>query len=306
MDKKNIHSTNCGVSLSCLPLISVIIPVYNTESYLRECLDSVVNQTFKGIEIICVNDGSPDNSKSILEEYAKKDNRIHLIDQKNQGVVTARNNGIEVAKGKYIYCLDSDDKIAINALEILYNFAKKNPKYAVVTCQAMKFGIEQGLVVLPKPTTVNMYKCNCVVSTLGLYEKRFWQKYGGYDTRFNDGIEDYDFWMNFINDGQKIIKLSKVLFYYRIKNKNESRNEQTKINHGRLCELIHQKYPNIEKQINKTKFTYYISLITVDKNDYKLKIKLFKIFPLYTIKHKNGYVIHKLLGFIPVLLVTRG
>ena len=78
--------------------ISVIIPVYNVSEYLPTCLDSVINQTYKNLEIICVNDGSPDNSAAILFEYAKKDSRIKVINQENQGVSLARNNRIDKAK----------------------------------------------------------------------------------------------------------------------------------------------------------------------------------------------------------------
>ena len=102
--------------------ISIIIPVYNTEKYLRECLDSVINQTFKNIEIICVNDGSTDNSLEVLKEYAQKDKRIVIKQQENKKVAAARNNGYKSATGKYVYFLDSDDYLyRNNALEIIYN-----------------------------------------------------------------------------------------------------------------------------------------------------------------------------------------
>ena len=101
--------------------VSVIIPVYNTENYLRACLDSVVNQTLRDIEIICVNDGSTDNSLSILKEYAEKDSRIVLINQKNAGVSVARNNAIAVAKGEYLAFLDSDDWFELDAMEAAYS-----------------------------------------------------------------------------------------------------------------------------------------------------------------------------------------
>ena len=89
--------------------ISVIIPVYNVEEYLGECLDSVISQTLKEIEIICVDDGSPDNSIKILNRYAEEDERIKIISQKNLGLSGARNSGIKIATGRYIYFLDSDD-----------------------------------------------------------------------------------------------------------------------------------------------------------------------------------------------------
>ena len=103
-----------------MPKISVIVPVYNVEKYLPKCLDSIVNQTLKDIEIICVNDGSPDNSLAIMKEYAKKDKRIKLIDQKNAGLGAARNVAIRQAKGTYLYFADSDDWLDETCLEKLY------------------------------------------------------------------------------------------------------------------------------------------------------------------------------------------
>ncbi len=99
--------------------VSVVIPVYNTEEYLREALDSIVNQTLRDIEIICVNDGSTDDSAEILDEYAKKDSRISIITQENKGLSCARNAGIMKARGKYIYFMDSDDILETTALEEL-------------------------------------------------------------------------------------------------------------------------------------------------------------------------------------------
>jgi glycosyltransferase involved in cell wall biosynthesis len=106
--------------------ISVVIPVYNTEKYLKECLESVLNQSLKGIEIICINDGSTDNSLKILESYSKNDSRIKIINQKNMGLSEARNSGIKIARGKYIHFLDSDDFYTNNdTLSILYKTIEK-------------------------------------------------------------------------------------------------------------------------------------------------------------------------------------
>ena len=105
--------------------ISVVIPVYNVEDYLEECLDSIVNQTFTDLEIICVNDGSKDNSLEILNEYAKKDDRIIVIDQENGGHAVATNVGMEYATGKYLFLMDSDDSLKLDALELTYNAAEE-------------------------------------------------------------------------------------------------------------------------------------------------------------------------------------
>ena len=108
------------------PKVSVIIPVYNVEKYLRQCLDSVVNQTLQEIEIICIDDGSTDNSPKILKEYAAKDKRIKIIKQKNAGQAMARNNALAIAEGKYAVFVDSDDCLVLNALEKIFTRMEKN------------------------------------------------------------------------------------------------------------------------------------------------------------------------------------
>lgn len=93
------------------PLITVIVPVYNVEKYLRRCLDSIIGQTYQNLEILCIDDGSIDNSGEICEQYAARDARIKVIHQENQGLSTARNRGLDAAEGEYIAFVDSDDYI---------------------------------------------------------------------------------------------------------------------------------------------------------------------------------------------------
>lgn len=104
--------------------ISVVLPVYNVADYLRKCLDSLVNQTFKDFEVICVNDGSTDLSLSILDGYALTDSRFKIVNQENQGLSGARNTGIEHVQGEYVLFVDSDDWLEENALKELYNHVK--------------------------------------------------------------------------------------------------------------------------------------------------------------------------------------
>lgn len=102
------------------PLISVIIPVYNVERYLAQCLDSVINQTYPNLEIICVNDGSKDSSLEILQEYAQEDPRVHILDKENAGVSRARNDALKLATGSYVMFVDSDDWIDLNTCETAF------------------------------------------------------------------------------------------------------------------------------------------------------------------------------------------
>ena len=106
------------------PLISLLIPVYNVERYLRECLDSAVNQTLRNIEIICINDGSTDSSPAIIREYMSRDPRIKMIDKANSGYGDSMNRGLETARGKYIGILESDDFMTSDALEKLVGAAE--------------------------------------------------------------------------------------------------------------------------------------------------------------------------------------
>ena len=103
-----------------MKLISIIIPIYNNEKFISRCLDSIINQTYKKIEIIIVNDGSTDKSLDVISKYEKKDNRIKVINKKNEGVSIARNIGIESSKGDYITFVDADDWLELDAIEKLY------------------------------------------------------------------------------------------------------------------------------------------------------------------------------------------
>lgn len=105
--------------------VSVIVPIYNVDKYLKKCLDTLINQTLKEIEIICVNDGSTDTSEQILSEYAERDSRIIVIKQENKGLSVARNTGMAIAKGEFIGLVDSDDWVELNYFEKLFEVAKK-------------------------------------------------------------------------------------------------------------------------------------------------------------------------------------
>ena len=116
-----------------MPKISIIVPVYNVEQYINRCIDSLLGQTLKDIEIILVDDGSPDQCPQICDEYARKDSRIKVIHKKNNGLGYARNSGLELATGEYIAFVDSDDYVNINMYEKLYNETINN-NFDIVYC----------------------------------------------------------------------------------------------------------------------------------------------------------------------------
>lgn len=109
--------------------ISIIVPVYNVEPYLRRCVDSILAQTLTDFELILVDDGSPDGCPAICDEYAEKDSRVHVIHKENGGVSSARNTGMAVAEGKYFLFCDSDDYVSPQWCETLYVAAEGDPNY---------------------------------------------------------------------------------------------------------------------------------------------------------------------------------
>lgn len=127
------------------PVISVVVPVYNVEAWLSECLDSIIAQSISDMEIICVDDGSTDNSPEILKEYAARDERIRVITQENRGVSEARNCGAREAKGEFLYFMDSDDIIEPEALELCIN-DMKNRNLEYVCFNAVGFADSQDKV----------------------------------------------------------------------------------------------------------------------------------------------------------------
>lgn len=117
--------------MSKQPKVSIIVPIYNVEKYLDRCIQSLINQTLKEIEIVLVDDGSPDNCPQMCDEYAKKDSRIKVIHKKNAGLGYARNSGMEIMTGEYVAFVDSDDFVDVKMYEVLYESAKQNDCDAV-------------------------------------------------------------------------------------------------------------------------------------------------------------------------------
>lgn len=259
--------------------ISVIIPVFNTDKYLAETLDSVLNQTFKEFEVICVDDGCTDNSPKILENYRKKDSRIKVIHQNNMGVVFARNNAINAAEGKYIFPLDSDDIIETSLLEKSYA-AITAGKGDVITCQVQTFGRENKKMFLRNPSKINLSCDNCLVNA-ALFSKSLFISSGGFDPAFSKGLEDWDLWLNFVfRMGAKIYRIPEILFYYRLKELKESRNELQKEYYidDLVCQLK-RKYPEVRRYQILNKFIRFIFYVK-DKKD-KIVFRVFGITIFY-------------------------
>ena len=155
------------------PLVSIIVPIYNVEPYLKKCIDSIINQTLTNIEIILVNDGSTDNCGKIIDEYAKMDNRVIAIHKENGGQASARNMGLEISRGKYIGFVDSDDWIDSNMYEIMYK-SIEGSKSDICVCGRKTYSSNEKLSykldIIDETIDFRYYKVDEYVSKRLFYE----------------------------------------------------------------------------------------------------------------------------------------
>ena len=161
--------------------VSIIIPVYNNEAYVQKCIDSVKKQSFEEFEAIIVNDGSTDNSRSIIEALIEKDERFHLINQENQGVAAARNRGIDQAKGKYLTFIDGDDYIGRDYLKNLYETAE-TAQAQMVICGFCYTGEDGKIIKKVIPGEYKRYEreewtFRIAATWAHLYLRELWEKY---------------------------------------------------------------------------------------------------------------------------------
>ncbi|MDR0676777.1 MAG: glycosyltransferase [Elusimicrobiota bacterium] len=259
--------------------ISIIIPVYNTEKYLRQCLNSVINQTLKDIEIICVNDGSTDNSLEILKEYSQKDSRIKVIPKNNTGYGHTMNVGLDNAAGEYIGILEPDDWIEKDMLETLFLLAEKY-NVEVVKCDFFNYRsypqeinkVAKCIPELLKDRVINPEKnteillMNYSIWT-AIYKRDFLKIY---NIRFNEtpgaSYQDVSFSFQVFANAKSVYLCSKNLLHYRVDNENSSVKNKSKIfcvcDEFAKIENFLQKNPDkkelFEGRKNQIKYMSYI------------------------------------------------
>lgn len=245
-------------------LISVIIPVYNVEAYLRECIDSVLNQTYKNFEIILVNDGSTDSSGEICDEYVEKDDRITVIHQKNSGPSKTRNTGLENANGKYIYFLDSDDYIENNALELLVNTAESNDA-DLVFFDAHSFSddgaeIRQGYVINGTYNTKSGYEILTELHDNNDYHCAIYLLFIKHQLLIDNEIaflesaycsEDMLFTYQIYCSAQKAVQCKNTLYHRRYRANSIVTSKKTQ-RHFRSCRDVYEEIRDYSEKIGKT------------------------------------------------------
>lgn len=216
-----------------MPKVSVIIPVYNQGKFLSDAIESVIAQTYKDVEIVCVNDGSTDNSKEIIESFVNKHNNILFLNEtENKGVINARNIAIDLSKGEYILPLDADDSIEPTYIEKAVKILDKNPKVGIVYCKAKLFGTKNEYWDLDDFDKSDFLYKNCIFCT-AMFRKKDFINVGKYKNYMKFGCEDYDLWISLIEHGFEVYRIDEILFNYRQHN-GISRTTINKINNNKV------------------------------------------------------------------------
>lgn len=283
--------------------LSIIVPVYNVEKYLPKCLESLIKQTLKDIEIICINDGSMDNSLAILKEFASKDSRIKIIDNQHQGVAKTRNTGIEQSTGEYIGFVDSDDYIDIDFFEKLYNSAtKSNSDIAIASILKHKnfFNIynakytkeETAITIQDKIKLCEDKKHFFFYAWNKIYHSGFIKEN---NIKFSEGqiYEDVMFAIKALYYSNKIISVYGTKYHYiehensltKYKDKTGEKEHDLIKAYSELQEFCNSKNIEIPERLNyytKENFGFILNLY---KGKYQSKIQLFNIFTIATISN---------------------
>lgn len=199
--------------------VSIIIPCYNQAEYVKEAIESALNQTYKNIEIVVINDASKDNSSDVIKECANKHENIIFLDEKeNKGVVKSRNLAIEKCSGDYILPVDADDKIAPDFAEKAVKILNDNEDIRIVYSRIMFFGAINKEFKLETFNPNRIIFNNCIPNT-ALYRKCDFIAVGGYKDYMKDGWEDWNMWLSILEIAQNkekcAYKIDEFMYFYR-------------------------------------------------------------------------------------------
>ncbi|MCF0124254.1 MAG: glycosyltransferase [Clostridia bacterium] len=245
------------------PLVSIIVPIYNVEPYLVQCIESIINQTYKNLEIILVDDGSPDNCPKICDDYASRDSRIVVIHKKNGGLSDARNAGLDIAQGDYITFVDSDDWIHSNYIEILSN-GYQNKKIDIVigehdligeNIKSQRVSFNENSQIYDARDIIKIFFSNNSDEKYGVAWGKLYKKELFANVKFPKGKYHEDNFLTpiLLHKANKIFITNKVLYHYRIRSNSITSKKHPfdllealessyfhfkKINDSEICNLI--------------------------------------------------------------------
>jgi len=220
------------------PLVSVVIPCYKYGKYLNQCIDSVLGQTYLNVEVIVVNDKSPDDTSAIVRNYSG----VNLIEHEvNKGLAASRNTGVRAARGEYVLCLDADDYLAPECIEkCVWEMA-----HCDVVCPGQQC-FEGGHDFWPRDEfcfTLKDFLANNQIHCASLFRKSFWEKIGGFDESMKLGFEDWSGWISMVEKGARIRAVNQPLFWYRVHADSMQRTVTTPDRYDEIFRYMRRKHP---------------------------------------------------------------
>lgn len=251
------------------PLVSVVMPVYNSEKYLKEAIESILHQSYTNFELLIVNDGSTDESGKIINQYKKQDKRIKvikLLKPHGYGGEVATNFAIKQCKGDYIAKMDADDISIFNRIEKEVKYLENNRDVFLVGCQALvinKSGVVIGKRINPCNSDsiyTKMYFKNCIVHPTVMFRNEFF-KDDFYKIEF-ETHNDYNSWFFYLTKGKKFANLSDFLIFYRVHGTNETyKNIKKKFKNN---DLMREKYKKFFHVPLKTEFVLMVQRLLIN------------------------------------------
>ena len=288
--------------------VSIIIPVYNSEKYIGRCLDSIINQTYKNLEIICLNDGSKDKSIDVLNEYKKKDKRIVIVDKQNEGVSKTRNKGIKIATGDYIMFCDNDDYFDKDYVEI---YVKAMLKYdADVIMGGYKRPNSKGKILINyslKEGKLNKELIKITAPWAKLFKRDYIVK-NNIEFLPNNLGEDFYFNIQALIMSEKVYRISYVGYNWYYNEESVSNTTQKSFEKADIFNLLNNIYKRYEESkslqnnreyIEFNLYTYIVWFLGYSQKKYKYKViskNYDKLFDWYKEKFPN-YKKNKFIGF---------
>lgn len=283
--------------------VSIIVPVYNVEKFLEKCLDNLINQTLKDIEIICVNDGSTDNSLNILKSFANKDKRITVIDKQNEGPSVARNVGLEKAQGEYIGFVDSDDWVDLDFYEKLYNSAVNN-NADISTASIFrwrKHNTKYKIKYSEEKTYTNLQdKMNCCNTPKICYVwNKLYKSTLLKDEEFKSGVyfEDVIWLPHIIKKSNIIVTTPNTNYYYRVnkssivKKTSKKKQQDNYLAKKQMIKFFKENNLKLGKReytiVKYSKEIFKIPLLKIKERDNKTFYLLFDLIPIFVRKDIN-------------------
>lgn len=217
--------------------VTIALPCYKQAEYLPEAIESALAQTYKDIEIIVVNDGSPDNTSEVAKRYRK----VKLIEQVNKGLASARNTAIMNMRGQWFMPLDADDKLHPQCIEELIRVAKAS-KADIIAPSMQTFGTSNETTILMASPALEDFRVGNRIGYFSMIKRSALQEVGGYSPRMVEGYEDLHLWINLLTRGKRIETVPQPLVFYRTK--EQSMWTESKKHHVKLMDQIYKDFPS--------------------------------------------------------------